>query len=79
MTNPEIHLDPDPPQAGADCKITYTGSLPHVLDLTFEPPGTTQEITIPVGGLKVRVPSDAETMTVDDPTGGAPARDVPLA
>lgn len=79
MTQAQIVVNPDPPQAGKKCKITYTGTTPATLQLTIEPPGVSQEITVPAGGLEIDVPKDAYGMMIVDPTGAAPGRDLPVA
>ncbi len=78
-----ITLDPDPPVAGAQCKVCITGAtLPATATVSF--PGSSEADiaitwTVDNGGcVTINVPSTVDQMTVTDDSGQAPYRDVPV-
>ena len=80
MSDPKITLDPDPPIAGKDLTIGYTGTLPVTLQLTWDPAGTPTSVTLTTDSptVTIKVPANAVALQVVDPTGDAPYRDVPV-
>lgn len=80
MSGPaQIKIQPDPPVRGQPAVLTYTGSTPVTLTVTYEPPGVSYQFVIGPDGLEVEIPKDAFTMTIVDTTGNAPGRDLPVA
>lgn len=52
--------------------ITYTGQRGTVLVVEWDPPAQPSSVTIPAGGsVTVKVPPNATSVWVSDPTGGA--------
>jgi hypothetical protein len=80
MKAAEIKVDPDPPKRGKSCTITYTGTLPVTLDLVWDPDTEPRKVTITTNaGTAINVPVGAWAVTITDPTGNAPGRDLPTA
>lgn len=80
MTDPAITVDADPPQKGKDCEIGHTGAKPVTIRYQIYPPGTAWvEVTLTTVAptVTVKIPSNADTLTIEDLTGGAPYRDLP--
>jgi hypothetical protein len=69
---PTITISPKPPSQGGRVTIYYTGKPGTVLDLDWDPAGTPTSCTIDsTGKAHVIVPSNASSLIVHDPTGGA--------
>jgi ABC-type Fe3+-hydroxamate transport system substrate-binding protein len=74
MPQPKITLDPMPPTQGQKMKVKYSGTLPVTLELDWDPAGTPTSVTITAAaGESVIVPSNATSVIVTDPSGGANA------
>lgn len=82
MSDPAIVINPDPPTAGDNVTVTYTGSLPVTLRYKLDPPNTTWvpfELTSTHPGHTFALPDDCVALIIEDTSGGAPYRDVPVA
>jgi len=74
MGNPTISLTPDAPIQGGNLTITYSGGTnPQTLTIEWVPTGSgpTSVTTDANGVATVKIPADAESVTVSG--GGAPA------
>lgn len=72
MTN-TITLDPDPPQRGQVCKVEYDGPLPQTLRWrTDDGEWESFELTEEDPSFDIPIPSNANTLRVEDLSGGAP-------
>ena len=72
MPNPvyTITIDPNPPQQGCGCTISYDGPEGTVLTLDWDPRAEPSQVTIGKGGqVKVTVPAAATSLIVNDPDG----------
>lgn len=80
-----ITFDPDPPIAGAKCKICKVGgTLPDVGLLTWDPATITQPEQVDWntdngGCVTINVPANATNVICESESGDAPFRDRPIA
>lgn len=81
MSPASIELDPDPPVGGKDCTISYTGTKPVTIRYKIDPPGTDWvEVTLTANDptSTFAVPANAAAIQLEDMSGHAPYRDVPV-
>lgn len=69
---PTIKVDPQNPRQGEKITITYSGKPGTTLDLDWDPPAEPREVEVGADGTAVVVvPSNATSLIVSDPEGGA--------
>lgn len=71
---PSIWIEPDPPIAGQNLRVGYTGELPVTLEIKLVPAGDPEEVTItsaPPGWAEFTVPAGASSILIHDPTEAA--------
>lgn len=69
MPNPTITIHPNPPVAGRNATITYTGPVGTVLTLEWDPAGTPTTAKIGKHGTAtITVPANATSLIISDGT-----------
>jgi len=80
MSPSTITVDPNPPQKGKNCTIGYTGPLPVTLRYAINSGGWVEvTLTTSAPSVTVAMPSDGTTLEIEDVTGNAPFRDLPIS